>query len=155
MTRRLKTLGAVALLATMTAGCADVGTKTMVGGLGGAAAGGLIGAAAGGGGAGIAAGVLLGGLLGGAVGNYLDQRDQKLAQQAARNALETAPSGTTTTWKNPDNGNSGAVTPKRTYQTASGQYCREYTQTITVGGKKQTSYGTACRQPDGQWKIVG
>ena len=154
MTGTTKTLGAIALLVTMTAGCADVGTKTMVGGLGGAAAGGLIGAAAGGGGAGIAAGVLLGGLLGGAVGNYLDQRDQKLAQQAAHNALESAPSGTTTTWKNPDNGHSGGVTPKRTYQTASGQYCREYTQTITVGGKKQTSYGTACRQPDGQWKIV-
>jgi surface antigen len=93
-------------------------------------------------------------LLGGAVGNYLDQRDQKLAQQAARNALESTPSGTTTTWKNPDNGHSGAVTPKRTYQTASGQYCREYTQAINVGGKKQMSYGTACRQPDGQWKIV-
>ena len=153
MTRTMRAVG-VALVVTMAAGCADVGTKTMVGGLGGAAAGGLIGAAAGGGGAGIAAGVLLGGLLGGAVGNYLDQRDQKLAQQAAHNALETAPSGTTTTWKNPDNGHSGGVTPKRTYQTASGQYCREYTQTITVGGKKQTSYGTACRQPDGQWKIV-
>jgi surface antigen len=154
MMRRTTTLGAMALLVTMTAGCADVGTKTMVGGLGGAAAGGLIGAAAGGGGAGIAAGVLLGGLLGGAAGNYLDQRDKQLAAKAAHSALETTPSGTTTAWKNPDNGHSGAVTPKRTYQTASGQYCREYTQAITVGGRKQTSYGTACRQPDGQWKIV-
>ena len=124
MTRTTRTLGAMALLVTTMTGCADVGTKTMVGGLGGAA------------------------------GNYLDQRDRQLAAKAAQSALETAPSGTTTAWKNPDNGNSGAVTPKRTYQTASGQYCREYTQTINVGGKKQTSYGTACRQPDGQWKIV-
>jgi len=73
---------------------------------------------------------------------------------AGRYALESTASGTATTWKNPDSGHSGAVTPKRTYQTASGQYCREYTQTINVGGKKQQSYGTACRQPDGQWKIV-
>jgi len=153
MTRTMRAVG-VELVVTMTAGCADVGTKTMVGGLGGAAAGGLIGAAAGGGGAGIAAGVLLGGLLGGAVGNYLDQRDQQLAAKATHSALETTPAGTTTAWKNPDSGHSGNVTPKRTYQTASGQYCRDYTQTINIGGKRQTSYGTACRQPDGQWKIV-
>ena len=152
--RRAGTLLLALVFATTLVGCANVGTKTAVGGLGGAAAGGLIGAAAGGGGAGIAAGVILGGLLGGAVGNYLDQRDQKLAQQASHQALEKTPAGTTTTWKNPDNGHSGSVTPKRTYQTASGQYCREYTQTITIGGRPQTSYGTACRQPDGQWKIV-
>jgi surface antigen len=135
-------------------GTSGIGTKTAIGGLGGAAAGGLIGAAAGGGAAGIAAGVLVGGLLGGAVGNYLDQRDKQLAQNAAHQALEKTPSGTTTTWQNPDNGHSGTVTPKRTYQAANGQYCREYTQTVTIGGKPQTSYGTACRQPDGQWKIV-
>jgi surface antigen len=159
MLRKAGTLAlAGVFVVTTTIGCSNmgdtVGTKTVVGGLGGAAAGGLIGAAAGGGGKGIAAGVILGGLLGGAVGNVLDQRDRKLAQQAAQKSLESAPSGSTTAWKNPDNGNSGTVTPNRTYQTANGQYCREYTQTINVGGKKQTSYGTACRQPDGQWKIV-
>ena len=26
-------------------------------------------------------------------------------------------------------------------------------QTITVGGEVQQGYGTACRQPDGTWKI--
>jgi surface antigen len=46
------------------------------------------------------------------------------------------------------------VTPVRTYQSASGQYCREYQQTITVGGQMHQAYGTACRQPDGNWKIV-
>jgi surface antigen len=46
------------------------------------------------------------------------------------------------------------VTPTRTYQQSSGEYCREYQQTVTVGGKTQEAYGTACRQPDGTWKIV-
>ena len=32
--------------------------------------------------------------------------------------------------------------------------CREFQQTITVGGRTETAYGTACRQPDGDWKIV-
>ena len=154
MLRRAGTWVSAVAFATLSVGCAEVGTKATIGGLGGAAAGGLIGAAAGGGGAGIAAGVLLGGLLGGAAGHMLDQRDKQMAQKTANQALETAPSGVATQWKNPDSGNKGSVTPRRTYQTASGQYCREYTQTITIGGRPQTSYGTACRQPDGQWKIV-
>ncbi len=33
-------------------------------------------------------------------------------------------------------------------------YCREYQRTVNVGGRTQQSYGTACRQPDGAWKIV-
>jgi len=33
-------------------------------------------------------------------------------------------------------------------------YCREFTQTVTVGGRLQSGYGTACMQPDGSWQIV-
>jgi surface antigen len=121
--------------------------------MGGAAAGGLIGAAAGGGTTGIIGGVLLGGLVGGAVGNALDQRDKELAMQQAQLSLENSKVGQTSTWQNPDSGNSGTFTPTRTYQAESGQYCREYQQEIIVGGEKHDSYGTACRQPDGSWKI--
>ena len=35
-----------------------------------------------------------------------------------------------------------------------GTYCREYTQKVTIGGVPQKSYGTACQQPDGTWKIL-
>jgi surface antigen len=132
----------------------DFGTKTAIGGLGGAAAGGLLGAALGGGGTGVVAGALVGGLLGGAVGNVLDQNDRRYANETAQKALEKAPSGQATTWKNPDSGHSGSVTPTRTYQTSNGSYCREYQQEITIDGKPQRSYGTACRQPDGSWKVV-
>lgn len=34
------------------------------------------------------------------------------------------------------------------------EYCREFTQIIEVGGRKEEGYGTACQQPDGSWKIV-
>ncbi len=37
----------------------------------------------------------------------------------------------------------------------SNDYCREYTKTVTVGGRAVESYGTACLQPDGAWKIKG
>ena len=44
--------------------------------------------------------------------------------------------------------------PVRTVQQADGTYCREFQQTVTVGGRTEEAYGTACRQPDGSWKIV-
>jgi surface antigen len=36
---------------------------------------------------------------------------------------------------------------------AASQAC-EYQQTVTIDGKKENSFGTACRQPDGSWRIV-
>jgi surface antigen len=148
-------LVAFLLLVVFATSCETVqnNPKAFLGGAGGAAAGGLIAAAAGGGAAGIVGGVLIGGLLGGAIGNHLDQKDKELAARNAQLSLESARTGQTSTWRNPDNGHSGTITPTRTYQSPSGAYCREYQQQITVGGEKQQSYGTACRQPDGSWKI--
>ena len=151
---RVITVGMLTVV-TLT-GCAEVSEypKTSIGALGGAAVGGLIAGAAGAGGAGIAAGLIGGGLLGGLVGNLLDERDHRLVAQAAHQALETAPSGTAVPWRNPDNGHVGTVTPVRTYQASSGGDCREYETTVTVGGKLERGYGTACRQPDGSWHVA-
>jgi surface antigen len=145
----------VVLLAFLLTACETIqdNPKAMLGGATGAAAGGLIGHAAGGGAAGIVGGVLLGGLLGGAIGNALDQRDKRMAADAAQRAFENSSTGTTTAWNNPDSGHSGTITPTRTYQGSTGGYCREYQQTVTVGGEPQQSYGTACRQPDGSWQV--
>src|SRR5262249_20661886 len=121
---------------------------------GGATAGGLIAAAASSNPAAIAGGVILGGLTGGAVGNLLDQRDRQLAGEAQQRALERSPTGTPVAWTNPDTGHTGAVTPVRTYQVADGRYCREYQQVMTIDGQEQRSFGTACRQPGGSWKVV-
>ena len=38
---------------------------------------------------------------------------------------------------------------------AGGDYCREYTRTVYIGGRIQEAYGTACLQPDGSWMVVG
>lgn len=45
-----------------------------------------------------------------------------------------------------------AVSP--VYQDRTGHYCREYQANIVVNGRSQPSYGTACLQPDGTWRIV-
>ena len=68
-------------------------------------------------------------------------------------ALETSPDNSGQTWRNPNSGNSGRITPTTTYQTNSGQYCREYQQQVIVGGKLVEGYGKACRMPDGSWKV--
>lgn len=128
--------------------------KAIIGGVGGAAAGGLIASAFDANTAGILGGMILGGLIGGAVGDRMDAADRRQADRATHAALESKPSGTTTSWHNPDSGNSGKVTPVRTYQAQSGNYCREFEHEVTISGETQTAFGKACRQPDGNWQIV-
>lgn len=133
------------------------GTKQTIGTLGGAGAGAFIGSQIGHGTGNLAAtaiGGLLGAFIGSQVGKSLDRADQLAAQRTYQSTLETAPTGQTSTWRNPDSGHYGTVTPVKTYQTNAGQYCREFQQTVTVGGQTQQAYGTACRQPDGSWRIV-
>lgn len=155
---KLKTLLAGATIALMTAACAEsgYGPKQTVGGLGGAAAGGLIGAQFGSGSgklAATAAGVLIGALIGSEIGRQLDEADRIRANEAI-NRAHSAQIGQTITWNNPQSGNYGTVTPTREGTSSTGAYCREFQQTIVVGGKSQQGYGTACRQPDGTWQIV-
>jgi surface antigen len=151
---------AVVLVGTLlfAAGCTgNYGLKQTGGALVGAGLGGLAGSQIGKGTgqlAAIGAGTLLGALLGSEVGLSLDRADQMYATQTANYGLETVPSGNTVDWNNPDSGHYGTFTPQSTYQTYNGAYCREYQQTVTVGGRVQRSYGTACRQPDGSWQVV-
>jgi surface antigen len=155
----MRRIAAVAFAASLLlAGCADWqnNPKQSVGTLAGAAAGGLLGAQFGRGTGQLAAtgaGVLLGGLLGSSVGRSLDRADRLAMQQTTQTTLETTPTGQAAQWHNPDTGNYGTVTPLRTTE-SNGNVCREYQQTVTVGGQTQEGYGTACRQPDGSWRIV-
>ena len=146
------------LIVSMAAGCAesDYGPKQTVGGLTGAALGGLLGAQFGSGAGQLAAtgaGVLIGGLIGSEIGRSMDEVDRMKADEAV-NRAHSAPIGDTITWNNPRSGNAGTVTPLRDGTSTSGQYCREFDQTITVAGETQQGYGIACRQPDGTWRIL-
>ena len=98
-------------------------------------------------------GIFAGTLMGSSVGQSLDRMDRMMMQDANQKALETAKTNSSVEWVNPDSGNRGTITPTRTYSNGSG-VCREFTQTIYIGGKSQQGYGTACRQSDGSWKII-
>jgi surface antigen len=156
---KLQPLLAGTLATLLLCGCAnyDYGGKQTVGALAGAGAGGLLGAQLGDGKEQLvatAAGTLLGAFLGSEVGRSLDRADQLYAGNASYEALEYAPAGAPVAWQNPDSGHSGSVTPIRTWQAASGEHCREFQQQAAIGGEIQAVYGTACRQPDGQWQVI-
>jgi surface antigen len=151
-------LGIVAALSLGLAACADYGPKQTAGTLVGAGTGAFIGSQIGHGKGRLAAvglGTLLGGWAGSEVGKSLDRADELEARRAEYEALEYSRVGEQRSWRNPDSGHYGYVTPERTYQNSYGQYCREYSHTVYVGGQPQRAYGTACRQPDGSWEIVG
>jgi len=153
----IRKMAVVSVIAMGLAACADTGPKqtggTLLGGIGGAVAGAQFGKGTGQLAA-VAAGTLLGALIGSEVGSSLDKADKTALAHTTQTTLETAPSGTSSTWRNPDSGHHGTVTPTSTYQSSSGQYCREFNQTVNIGGRSEEAYGTACRQPDGTWKVV-
>jgi surface antigen len=165
MTTMRKSLITLACSAVLLAGCANSGNgpgefganKTTAGGLLGAVGGAVAGSQFGQGKgriAAAAAGTLLGALVGSEVGSSLDRADQQYARRAQTQA-QAAPIGQSIVWSNPESGHSGTVTPVREGRVAStGEYCREFQQTVTVGGQSQQAYGTACRQPDGSWRVV-
>ncbi len=95
-------------------------------------------------------GVLTGLFVGGAIGRNMDQLDQACAGQV----LEHVPDRQSIVWQGQDPNNAYWVTPTRSYEAGNGRYCREYTSDAVVAGRKQQTYGTACRQPDGSWEIV-
>lgn len=147
--RRWFAAGGLTLL--LLAGCAAPPTKQDIGLATGALLGGVLGAQVGSGSGrtvGTIAGAALGAFLGSAIGKSMDDTDHVRTTRA----LETGRTGTATSWRNPDSGNSYTVTPTRTYETAGGP-CREFTTVGDIGGRSQTVYGTACRQPDGSWKM--
>jgi len=102
----------------------------------------------------IMGGALLGAIVGGKIGSSMDEQDKRKMHHSTQESLESSRSGKTSSWRNPDSGHYGSVTPYRAYKTKKGEYCREYSQTVTIGGKTQEAYGTACRRPDGTWEMT-
>lgn len=154
--RRSGVAGFLALGLALSA-CQNTGPKETGGTVIGAVGGALLGAALVDGDAqwvAIAGGALLGGWLGNQVGSALDENDRAAAARATRTAITQNPDGQATRWSNPATGNSGATRPLSTYQSADSRLCRDYETTVLVNGKTERGVGTACRQPDGTWRVV-
>jgi surface antigen len=146
---------AIAMAATASlslAGCMGNGPNQDAGTLFGAATGAIVGGALGNGSLGaVAAGAVIGGFLGNAIGSELDANDQRLAMNAQYQALDAGPTGAPVQWRGRHNyGNVVAGSPYR----VNDYNCRDYTHTIYIDGRPEIARGTACRQPDGTWRVI-
>ena len=124
-----------------------------VGGLVGAAAGGYVGSQFGKGRGQLAA-TALGTVVGFVIGQEVGRRITVIEEICFSRTFEHVPDRETIVWNDPRHGAEYEVMPTRTGESTNGMYCREYRAKATVGGKVTETYGTACRQPDGAWKIV-
>lgn len=69
-------------------------------------------------------------------------------------ALENSPNQQATQWLNAATGLTGSTIPLKTYRNSGGQFCRDYFTSVQISGKNQQAFGSACRVPDGHWKII-
>ena len=169
------------LLSPALAQASDVGVLST---LMGAGFGGLVGSQFGKGPGNVAAtatGVMVGGLIGSEVGNNIDRPHYTTAYPAyttvytpayyaapvyvpnyvappAPTPVVVTPVYTQPVYAQPVYTQPAYAVPEpqpTTYvDQESGRYCREYSERVQIGGQLRESYGTACMQPDGTWRII-
>ena len=84
------------------------------------------------------------------IGRELDEQDRERAQLAARQSIQSTPTGSTSSWVNPDSGNPGTYTPtSEAFANNEGLNCRQVRQTIVNEGQEQTEDITICENADG------
>ena len=82
--------------------------------------------------------------------DLLNAEQQRRHEAALINAVSRP--GEVIVWD--DGSATGTVQTTRSGTSTSGRQCREFQQTVMVGGKTRQAYGTACLQPDGAWEII-
>lgn len=86
----------------------------------------------------------------------LTEQDLNMIHAAVGQRIHGKPVGTTTTWRNPDSGNSGTIELVKDLALKN-QKCEEiaYTAHSTKPGYPSEHFHfTSCLQPDGTWKIA-
>lgn len=84
--------------------------------------------------------------------DQLTNADRQEMADARQHALENNKSGEGLNWHNPATDHRGVITPVKTYQSSANENCRDFQETLTVGGQSYIEYGSACRLPRGVWE---
>jgi surface antigen len=124
-----------------TAGSMAVGT--ILGGAAGAAIGAATGNPAAGAAIGATSGLVMGGAAGLGAAPYASGQIQRRYDMGYIQCMYA-------------NGNQvpGMAASASSRSPADHQNCREFTQTVIIGGQPQRGVGRACQQPDGSWRIA-
>jgi surface antigen len=83
--------------------------------------------------------------------SLMSQKSRAEASSAQFNALQFGRVGAPRNWVG-DNGQSGAVTVGP-YVRVNLIDCRDFTHTVTAGGRSYVKRGTACREANGSWTV--
>jgi len=154
---RVTRLGIGLPLALLLAGCNTMSPNEFSGTLIGGTAGAVIGNQFGKGSGNTAAtalGAIIGANVGRDIGAALDETSRRRAGQSTIRALDT---GSEIVWENPQNAGGparGSTTITNRGALPDGRVCREYVNTVIIGGREEQSYGTACRDANGDWEQV-
>jgi surface antigen len=148
----------VAMLLILSAAVpAHAGDDTILGTGIGAAVGGLFGSQLGHGSGQIVStglGVAVGGLIGNEVGQSIENENSSVTYASGSSGYySSAPAPIVYQSYSPNYVAPPAPPPTYIDQQA-GTYCRQFSQQINIGGRLRESYGVACLQPDGSWRIV-
>jgi surface antigen len=85
----------------------------------------------------------------------LSDAETRKARQNRQAALEKLVHNRSRFWSDSASGSKGETTPIRTYKTGNGVYCREFVEAVeTSNAARRVAVDTACRDRDGQWKLV-
>lgn len=90
------------------------------------------------------------GLIGGDISKNMDDMDRMKMNRA----LENHSVGEPICWLTSHSGAFYHDTPVKNMSVQCNSYCHAHSTTAMVAGKKQQIYGTACRQPDGSWRMM-
>jgi surface antigen len=93
------------------------------------------------------------GLLGSAIGLGITGADLKTGLNAEYRALEKGETGIAVEWRG-RSGSAGVVVPGPPYQ-INDYGCRRFTHTVSRGEVTESATATACRTPEGVWRLVG
>ena len=78
--------------------------------------------------------------------------EQAIFKATLQDGLEHVPSGQSLKIGPTEEGYSVRVTPRRTFRTGAGVFCREYGILLTYQGKRSTFADIACRSKAGVWQ---
>jgi len=81
--------------------------------------------------------------------------DVSLANSALDTALESRVSGAAVSWRNPETGSHGSITPLKSFRNGNGTFCRRYSEELVIGGRRARFEDLACRQGRRYWVPVG
>ncbi len=93
-------------------------------------------------------------LIAGKLVNILNENDREDFSNKVQDTLEENADNTSRKWASKtEKGTNGEVTPLNSYE-LDGHSCRDFSKIIFRDGEKHTEQSTACRDMEGNWKLI-